>query len=492
MLPFKNLIQIEKNAAEAVFKQLARQIILLIQQGVLLPGTDLPSTRLLANELGVHRKTVMAAFSELIAEDWIQSRERIGYKVPALLPVIKPRTYSGHSNIQYTSVPEFIFDGMGSIPDLPFIPKKFKVLIDDGFPEPSVVPVGAISKEYRSLLTHANLKKSSLSWNIDGSEGFRDSLTWFLNETRGLNIQTENLLVTRGAQSAIFIAASLIIKPGDKVIVSDPSYFMANAVFTQLGAELIYVPVDHSGVDVQAIEAALAENDIKLLYIIPHHHHPTTVTLSSQRRIRLLELIKQYKLPVIEDDYDYDFQYQESPYLPLASAVHDGNVIYIGSLTKVLGANFRLGYMVSSPRFLQSAIRFKSLFDLRSDALMEGTVSHLIQNGEFSRFINKANKLYALRCNYAAELITSRLGDFVEFDKPQGGMALWLRFSPELPLREIISRASSNGLQLAGSAYYGANGKNMNAIRFGFASVNENEMEFAVDLIRKICSSGFS
>jgi GntR family transcriptional regulator/MocR family aminotransferase len=492
MLPFKNLIKIEKNAVEAVFKQLARQIILLIQQGILLPGTDLPSTRLLASELSVHRKTVMAAFNELIAEDWIESRERIGYKVPELLPVIKPRTYSGHSNIQYTSPPEFDFDGMGAIPDLPYIPKTFKVLIDDGFPEPSIVPIDAVSKEYRSLLTYTNLKKSTTSWNIEGSEDFRDSLTSFLNETRGLNIQPENLLVTRGAQSAIFIAASLIIKPGDKVIVSDPSYFMANAVFTQLGAELVYVPVDDSGVDVEAIETALAGNDIKLLYIIPHHHHPTTVTLSSKRRIRLLELIRQYKLPVIEDDYDYDFQYQESPYLPLASAVHDGNVIYIGSLTKVLGANFRLGYMVSSQHFLNSAIRFKSLFDLRSDALMEGTVSHLIQNGEFSRFINKANKLYALRCNFAADLITAKLADFLEFNKPQGGMALWLKFRPEFSLKEIISRASSSGLQLAGSAYYGANSKNINAIRFGFASVNENEMEFAVDLIRKICLSNFS
>lgn len=486
MLPFKNLLKIDKSSNDAVFRQIASQLVLLIQKGILLPHMELPSTRSLAADLELHRKTVMAAYNVLITEEWIESEQRKGYKVSALLPIVKPRTYTSHSHTGYSGQPGFPFSQMDNIPSLPGISADSKVIVDDGFPEIAIFPFEKISKEYSRLLTYSTLKKSTLNWNIGGSHNFKEALSSFLNDTRGLNILPENLLITRGAQMAIYIAASLILKPGDQVLVTDPSYFMADAVFTQLGAQLVRIPVDSEGIDVDAVEDALNNKKIKLLYIIPHHHHPTTVTLSSMRRVKLLELIRTHQLPVIEDDYDYDFQYQHSPYLPLASGEHDGNVVYIGSLTKVLGANFRLGYMISTAGFLHSAIKLKSLIDLRGDALMETAVASLIQSGEFSRFIKKANKLYGYRCDYASDLIRNELGEVIAFIKPQGGMALWLKFKEEYPLSNILHKASSLGLQLAGSAYYQGKDKKHNAIRFGFASISEQEITYAVDILKKV------
>ncbi|MDN3551731.1 PLP-dependent aminotransferase family protein [Mucilaginibacter aquaedulcis] len=486
MLPFKTLLKIDKNSPEAVFKQIASQLVLLIQKGILMPDMQLPSTRLLATDLGLHRKTIMAAYNDLITEDWIISKERKEYRVSTLLPIVKPRTYASKSRSSYKAKSAVLFDKLEHVPSLTKITTDFKVIVNDGFPDVNIFPVDRVSNEYRRLLTHQALKKASTSWSVDGSQIFKEALSLFLNDTRGLNIEPENLMVTRGAQMAIYIAASLIIKPGDKVLVTTPSYFLADAIFRQLGAQLITIPVDGEGADVDAIEDALINNQIKLLYIIPHHHHPTTVTLSSTRRTKLLELIKTYQLSVIEDDYDYDFQYQHSPYLPLASGVHNGNVIYIGSLTKVLGPNFRLGYMISTPDFLHSAIKLKILIDLRGDALMEEIIASLMQSGEFSRFIMKANKLYNQRCNYASNLIGSELSHLVEFKKPQGGMALWLKFHENYQLRNIIHKASALGLQLTGAAYHKGENLTYDAIRFGFASINEKEVEFAVEVLKKI------
>lgn len=486
MLPFKNLLKIDKNSADAVFKQIASQLVLLIQKGILLPDTELPSTRTLAIDLGLHRKTVMAAYNDLITENWIESQERKGYRVSALLPIVKPRTYSSQANSGYKGQSNFLFDKLEHVPVLPKVSSDFKVLVDDGFPETGMFPIEKISKEYRRLLTYPSLKKSTRNWDVGGTQDFKEALHSFLNDTRGLNIMPENLLVTRGAQMAIYIAASLILKPGDKVLVSDPSYFIADAVFRQLGAELVRIPVDGEGMDIDRVEDTLKENKIKLFYIIPHHHHPTTVTLSSTRRTKLLALIRAYQLPVIEDDYDYDFQYQYSPYLPLASGEHNGNVIYIGSLTKMLGANFRLGYMIARPDFLYNAVKLKSLIDLKGDGLMESVVASLMESGDFSRFIKKANKLYGSRCDYASDLIKNELSEVIDFTKPQGGMALWLRFKEEYPLSGVLHKASSYGLQLSGSACYEGRG---NAIRFGFASVNEQEIAYAIDILKKITSS---
>lgn len=486
MLPFKNLLHIDKRSSEAVFRQLAAQLVLLIQKGMLLPQMELPSTRSLAADLGLHRKTVMAAYNDLITEDWIESEERKGYRVSAHLPSVKPRSYANQPHSGYSGTSAFSFTLLDHMPALPTINANAKVIVDDGFPETAIFPIDKISRAYKTLLTYPTLKNATTTWNIGGSPNFKQELSSFLNDTRGLNILPENLLITRGAQMAIYVAAALILKPGDRVLVTDPSYFIANAVFTQLGAELVRVPVDAEGMDIDAVEDALKNKQIRLLYIIPHHHHPTTVTLSATRRIKLLELIRTYNLPVIEDDYDYDFQYHYSPYLPLASGDHHGNVIYIGSLTKVLGANFRLGYMISTTDFLFNALKLKSLMDIRGDALMEGSVASLMQSGEFSRFIKKANQLYSSRCDAAAELIRNELGEVVDFTKPQGGMALWLKFKAAYPLGEVIKKASSLGLQLAGSSYHQGTDSKHNALRFGFASLNEDELGFAVGVLKKI------
>ncbi|HEY4324642.1 MAG TPA: PLP-dependent aminotransferase family protein [Mucilaginibacter sp.] len=486
MLPFKTLIKIDENSTEAVFKQIGSQLVLLIQKGILMPDMQLPSTRLLAADLGLHRKTIMTAYKDLIIDDWIVSRERKEYRVSTRLPILKPRTYANKAKSNYKNKSSFLFDKLDHVPSLSKITDDFKVIINDGFPDVNIFPVERVANEYKRLLTHQTLKKASTTWNIDGSPFFKEALALFLNDTRGLNIEPENLMVTRGAQMAIYIAASLLIKPGDKVLVTTPSYFLADAIFNQLGAQLITIPVDDEGADVDAIEDELTKNQIKLLYIIPHHHHPTTVTLSSTRRTKLLELIKTHQLSVIEDDYDYDFQYQYSPYLPLASGAHDGKVIYIGSLTKTLASNFRLGYMISTPDFLESAIKLKTLIDLRGDVLMEDIIASLMQSGEFSRFIMKANKLYGHRCNYASNLISNELGHLVDFRKPEGGMALWLKFKDNYQLGDIIHKARALGLQFSGKAYFKSEALKYDAIRFGFASVNEQELEFAVDVLKKI------
>lgn len=488
MLPFKSLLKFDKKSHEAVYKQIASQLVLLIQKGILIPDTQLPSTRHLAIDLGLHRKTIMAAYNDLLTEDWIVGKERKEYRVSTQLPILKPRTFTGQSNSSYKTKSVFSFDRLEHLRPLPKMAADHKVIIDDGFPEADIFPFEKVSREYKSLLTPQTLKVASSIWSIGGSQIFKEALSIFLNDTRGINIDPENVLVTRGAQMAIYIAASLIIKPGDKVLVTTPNYFLADAIFRQLGAQLISVPVDSEGADIAEVENALAIHKIKLLYIVPHHHHPMTVTLSSTRRTKLLELIRLYQLPVIEDDYDYDFQYQYGPYLPLASGEHEGNVIYIGSLTKTLGANFRLGYMISTTNLMDSAVKLKSLIDLRGDAIMEGIIASLMQSGEFSRFINKATKLYQHRCDYASALITNKLGDIIEFKKPQGGMALWLKFKEDYPLPNILHTASSLGLQLAGTTYFKGTDIAYDAIRFGFASVNEKEIEFAIDVIKRVTS----
>ncbi|UIR54920.1 PLP-dependent aminotransferase family protein [Sphingobacterium sp. SRCM116780] len=484
MLPYKNLFIIDKNSPIAIFKQIATQFIRLIQEGKLLPGTALPSTRTLAFDLELHRKTIVAAYELLVSEDWVVSLLRKGFIVSPHLPIVKPRSYHSNRMAAYEADPGFQYKKLTDIIYPSSSSKKTDIVIDDGLPDIALLPTEAMFRQYKRTLDYPSLKRMSLGWDLEGTTNFKNALCGFLNQTRGIDIRTENLLTTRGAQMAIYVAASLIIQPGDKVIVSEPSYMFANMIFENFGAELIRVPVDDHGMCTHMVEELLIKHDIKLLYVIPHHHHPTTVTMSVERRNHLLKLIRDNKLAVIEDDYDYDCQFQYDPYLPLASGNHEGNIIYIGSLTKVLGTPFRLGYLIAAERFIHAAAKKRLLIDLRGDVFTEQVVSGLIESGDLTRLIQKANRLYRQRCHFLADLLTSQLGEVTEFKRPNGGMAVWLRFHPNVQLTKIIEKTSSKGLKISGSVYNQGSHAQYNAFRFGFASLHEEQLEKAVDILR--------
>jgi GntR family transcriptional regulator/MocR family aminotransferase len=449
------------------------------------PGNALPSSREMATLLELHRKTVIAAYEELSAQDWITTVLRKGVIVSKELPEIKPRSFKTKASA-YENNASFNFSRLAIPPTAMSVAGGHRIIINDGFPDARLAPVDLLLKEYNRLFHLPAVQRKIVYGDLAGALPLRMALCKFLAETRGLNITENNMLITRGAQMAIYIAATMIIKPGTAVIVGEPNYGMANMLFEHCGAKLIRVPVDENGIDVNAIEKICKKKKPGLLYIIPHHHHPTTVTLSSQRRMQLLELIRQYNFPVIEDDYDYDFHYNSSPILPLASADHNGNVIYIGSITKSFTSSLKVGYMVAPKNFINETLHLRRLIDIRGDNLMEEALAVLFNNGDMQKHLKKSLKLYRQRRNMFCELLNDELGKQLDFEKPAGGMALWVKFNKKNSLPDIAKQASAMGLFMSDGSFYNSPVINYNALRMGFASLNEKEMKEAVSILKKI------
>lgn len=487
MLPFSTLIIPDRKSETAVYQQIANQLVTLIRDGIIQPGARLPGSRELAGLLQVHRKTVVAAYDELNAQDWIEVKPRKGISVSSRLPELKPKSFKAQTRQPaYTGPARFTFNHTMVLPDFPLSKNKHRLIFNDGSPDSRLAPMDLFLRAYKELTAERNYKKFAPHSSYAGTPFLREELTRFLTDTRGLTIQTGNLLITRGAQMAIYLAAQLILKKGDEVIVTRPNYFMADKTFEQTGARLLYVPVDEEGMDVDAVEALCQKRKPRMLYVVPHHHHPTTVTLSMHRRMKLLDIIRRYQLIVIEDDYDYDFHYSSGPILPLASADHQGNVIYIGSLTKALAPSIRLGYMIASPDFITQATHLRRILDIRGDQLQEDALATLIRNGDLARHLKKAGKIYHTRRDYLCELLTRRLEGRIHFKKPDGGLAIWAKAGLSLPL--LAARASSLGLLINDGSYYNDDPANGNALRLGFASLRENEMEEAVEMLEKAFS----
>lgn len=477
MFPFENIIFIDKESKLPIYRQIAISIINAIRNGNLQAKMPLPGTRELAKMLNVHRKTVIAAYDELYAQDWILIVPRKQVTVSEHIPTLKPQKWT----IEGTSTPyENNFDiaihSLKNTSTQKEITAILGTFIDDGYPDIRISPITELLKIYRSYTSKSYSIKNAVVGATQGTLKLREALAKYLATTRGLNISADNLLITHGAQMCIYLSAQLLLKEGNTVVVGKPGYPIANNTFKNTKATVIEVNVDENGLDIDALEKLCKKQKITAVYIIPHHHYPTTVTLSVERRMKLLDLSNQYSFAIIEDDYDYDYHYSSSPYLPLASGNHNGNVIYIGSFSKILGPSIRIGFMVAPQNFIQEATDLRKIIDVGGDGYMQNALAELINNGDLGRYLKKAKKHYHQRRDYLDKLLKEHLSDYISYGFPDGGMAIWIKLKQAFSVEKL---AKIDQLQI--KQIY----PNENAFRFGFASMTEQELEQAILLLKK-------
>lgn len=485
MTLLKELIIIDRSTTVSVYLQITNAFIHHIRRGRLRKGLKLPGSRELAVMLGINRMTAVAAYQELEAQGWIEMLPKKGTFVKAELPVLSPRKLEGDA----FKLPEqagFSYDKKRIIPVVSSgFPPAGKLVFNDGFPDVRLAPVEELTRCLRSLSGLPANKKFLMYGGGQGTLPLRQTLADHLCDTRGLSITADNILITKGAQMGIFIASSVIINPGNDVVVGVPGYPTANITFQQLGANINYVPVDDGGLDTNAIEKLCEKKKIRLVYVIPHHHNPTTVTLTPERRMHLLELAVKYKFAIIEDDYDYDFHYASKPIMPMASHDSRGNVVYIGTLTKTFAPAVRFGFVVAPKEFIQTATYFRKNVDTQGDSLMEIAIAELYKDGTIARHIKKSVRLYKERRDHFCDWLQKELGEHISFKIPDGGMSVWTNFLNN-DLKAIARKAFDRGLVMKDGTDYDTSRHKFNSVRLGFASLNFKEQIQAIRIVKEV------
>jgi len=484
-LPWKTLIQWDKDCDTPVYLQIANVIMREMKKGRIGPGIKLPGTRQMSEILEVHRKTIVRTYEELDAQGWIEMRPSQGTFTSKELPEINPRRFSAKlenqtAYPQQTGYPVKVNDKIRT----PVFPNRNIIGFHDG-PDVRLVPVEELGRAYKSVLTrHATLTQMSYV-ETAGIPKFRTVLSNYLNASRGLQTTFENIMITRGSQMGLFLLSLVLFSKGDNILVGDTNYYYADRVFMDAGAKLVRIRVDESGIDVDAIEKVCRRKKIKAIYITSHHHYPTTVTLSAARRIKLLSLAEQYGFIIIEDDYDYDFHYQSSPILPLVSADTKGMVVYIGTLSKTIAPAIRTGYIIAPTNLILELCRVRQLMDTQGDPIMELALAEMFDEGSIKRHMRKALNEYHRRRDFLCSYLQQKLSDVIEFKVPDGGLAIWAKFHKSVPLPPLTEKLKSQGLILSNGLIHNNTSVSLNATRMGFAWMNESEAENAVNLLTK-------
>jgi len=453
--------------------QIARGLVARIRNGALLPGARLPSSRLLARTLSVHRNTALAAYAELEAEGWISSLAARGTFVSRELPARAPRRFAplprGPAQRAAFELPPAPDPGAPLPP-----PGAFQLL--GGTPDPRLFPVTALARAYRRALRRRELLAYG---DPQGHPRLRAALAAMLGEARGLGVPPEGILVTRGAQMALALAARALLPPDAGVAVEALGYRPAWEALRLAGARPVPVPLDERGLDVEALARKLRAERIRAVYLTPHHQYPTTVTLSPGRRLALLDLARRERLLVLEDDYDNEFHYEGRPVEPLAAA-GGGAVVYVGTLSKVLAPALRIGFLAGPPDAIARAAAHRTFLDRQGDLVLEGAVAELFEEGEAQRNVWRTRRLYAARREALASALRAELAGALEFRQAPGGMAFWCRVAAGIDPAGWADRALAAGVAVQAGHLFAFDGRPRPFLRLGFGRHDERELAEAV------------
>src|SRR5260221_6416314 len=407
----------ELPGAGSVFARIARAVTVDIARGRVAPGQRLPGSRSLAASLGVHRNTVVAAFQELAAQGWVTCDPARGTFVAGVAdPSYRPGS-SRRSTRRAPLEPSFPLRSTGR--GLRYSPDRpGTLMLGGGRPDARLFPSTLLARAYRRVLKLHGPEVLDYG-DPRGEPSMRAAIATMISQRRGIAASPDDVLVTRGAQMALWLVAHTLIEPGDRVAVEEYGYSPAWAALAAPGAELCPVGVDAHGMRVEEIEPLARRGRLRAVYITPHHQFPTTAVLQASRRLRLLALAKQHGLAIIEDDYDNEYHYEGRPVLPLASGGGArASVVYVGTLSKVLAPGLRIGFVVAPRKMIDLMTDLRMSIDRQGDRATERAIAELLEDGDVQRHVWRMRRIYLARRDALADALRSRLGGAVELDLP--------------------------------------------------------------------------
>lgn len=481
-IPFLSFINLDKSIKTPIYLQLAQQLINAIQRGYLVVGAKMPGTRILSEVLKLHRKTIIAAYEELDGQGWLETKPNKGtYVIYTASSKFNERPYNALVSLaHYPTKTGYSFE-QSNILDNPFEYSNCSYQFTDGTPDLRLTEVHHLSSLYTATLKRKSNQKKAINAQQE-SEYFKAQLSDYLNLSRGLHISKSNLVITRSTEMSLYMLSQLLLQPQDVVMVGELSLFTANMIFQKAGAKMLTLPVDEQGINVDRLEEILKTTKVRMVYITPHHHYPTTVSLSAQRRVQLLQLANEHGFIIIEDDYDYDFQYEKTTVMPLASADVNGMVIYVGSFGKSLAPAFSAGFVVAPANIVKEMHKYLGMLNRQGDVVMEQVLGEMIAEGDIHRHLKKSLKVYRERRNNCCKLLIAHFSADISFEVPNGGLAIWLNWNNPIALAKLAKTSQQNDLFIPKNILY--QNKKLTAMRLGFGHLTMEEMERSLEIMR--------
>jgi GntR family transcriptional regulator / MocR family aminotransferase len=417
-------LHLDFHSKKTLQTQIYEQLVSYIRERRLKPGSALPSSRDLSEQLGVSRNTVSEAYEKLAADGYVNTAPAKGTFVSDAVPedamcmgairIIERSSPSATINLPLP------YGGRGH-PGL-YSPPDTEIRIDYhiGRSDPRSFP----EKMWRRLLLEClggAAERISQYNDPAGMPELRQLIAEYLGPARGISVSPEQVIIVGGFQQGINLAAHLMVGVNTPVLIEAPCYRGAAFLFETYGAKMIPVRVDEFGIDVEC----LPNHGVKLIYVTPSHQFPTGSTMSLERRLALLEWAARTNAYILEVDYDSDFRYEGTLLPSLHSLDSNKCVIYLNSFSRSLGPGLRLGYMVVPADLLSAATTLKALIDNGSPWLEQAAMAQFIQNGSLTAHLKRLRNTYRSRRDAVRSSIRRHFGEATISGYEAGTHMLW-------------------------------------------------------------------
>src|SRR6266478_5213985 len=467
MLP----LHLQPQSHVPLYIQLRDQLRALVHAGDLRPGDRIPASRELATMLGVHRTTVANAYAELESEGLIQGHVGRGTFI------------KGNGNgLKITPPAPPVLNGTEGV--------RWELLFADERGEEILsrltasAPVDALSFvmarpaeeffpiEELQMCVNAVLRREAAEvLNLGPSDGYpplKEALLEMLHRD-GIVAKDENLLITDGCQQAFDLISKAFVRPGDSVIMENPTY-----------------PGVPLGLDLEALEATLAANRVKLILLTPDFQNPTGISMPLASRRRVLELAGRHQVPVVEDHIYARLNAREERIPSLKQLDRSNIVIHIDSFAKVAFPGLRVGWIVAPAAAIERLRIVKQTTDLHTDQLAQATLAEFLRRGLFSKHLAKMRKVYTSRLAALDEALRKNMPEGTRWTRPEGGMCLWLELPIGFDASELLIHVKERGVLFAPGRYFYVQAPLPNTLRLGFASLDEKQIARGVATLAEL------
>lgn len=465
----KSIWRPQKSSSIPLNQQITEHIKQKIMAGEWTVGFKLPPQRALAEHFQVNRSTIVTALEELIADGLVESKRGSGTQVA-----------NNTWNILASDPPDWTHYVQSGIhaPNLAIIQEVNKAEAD-----PAVIRLGTgeLSPE---LLPIENMKKTmqlkqhqplALGYiEPKGSLSLRQSVSDYL-KPKGIDASPDSILIVSGAIQALQLIAVGLLKRGATILHETPSYLNSIHVFQSAGMKLLGIPLDEAGMEAKSIGRLKRQYDGALLYTIPSFHNPTGKVMSKERRQELLEISQRESLPIIEDDVYGELWFDEQPPPPLKADDRQGNVLYVGSVSKTLSPGLRIGWLVGPEPVITRLADIKMQTDYGSSSISQHLVEEWLRSGMYQEFISQTRQKLKERRDFTLGLLTKYFASIATWDIPKGGFYIWLKLNGEISVRKLFDLALKEGILLNPGIVYDKMDQNHFRISYSYASKEELE-----------------
>ncbi|MGI9304352.1 MAG: PLP-dependent aminotransferase family protein [Gammaproteobacteria bacterium] len=476
------LIFLSANSTMSLQGQLREKLVAAILDGQIPPGSPLPSGRKLAKQLGVARNTVVLAYEQLVDAGFLVARERSGYYVndDILSGKVSPAPRQPRPDVETPDWRRRIVVKPSAQRNIvkPRDWREYRYPFITGQFDQALFPVA----DWRDCVRQTLTVQAIHEW-VEDSVDQDDPLLIEQIRTRvlprrGVMAQADEILVTVGAQQALYLLARLLITPEQTVGMEDPGYADARNTFSLKTPKLVRLAVDEAGL---ALGKRVRQCDY--VYVTPSHQYPTTVTMPLNRRQALLELATEADFVVIEDDYESETNYVGEPTPALKSLDEGDRVIYVGSLSKSLAPGLRLGYLVGPSDLITEARALRRLMLRHPPNNNQRTVALFLAAGHHDSLIRRLSHHYKYRWQTLGDALarylpeSSRIPTF-------GGTSFWVEGPPDLDARKLMGRAAQSSILIEpGDVDFMSERPPRHYFRLGFSSIPADRIETGIRLL---------